>query len=160
VRYSWILLVCMGCGGSTPAGTLIPTDDPGLEPLSWLAGSWLSVADDAQTEEHWSPPRAGTMLGMNRTVSGSRTTHYEFLMIEREGEEIVYTARPSGQAEASFRAGALTNLRIVFENPKHDFPKRITYEADGDDAFVAHLEGVEDGKPRTSEWRFERARVR
>ncbi len=47
--------------------------------------------------------------------------------MEREGS-LVYIAQPGGNAPTEFVLTELTATRAVFENPRHDYPKRIVYE--------------------------------
>ena len=44
-------------------------------------------------------------------------------------------------------------MRVVFENPTHDFPQRIIYWKDGAD-LRARIEGTQNGKEGSQEWRW------
>lgn len=46
----------------------------------------------------------------------------------------------------------------VFENPNHDFPQRIIYRLVTVDSLVARIEGRIDGKERSSDFPYRRAR--
>ncbi|HEY7508805.1 MAG TPA: DUF6265 family protein [Vicinamibacteria bacterium] len=129
-----------------------------IERLSWMAGGWASRDGEEWTEEHWLAPRGGTMLGLHRDVRGRRTTGFEFLRIEARPEGLVYLASPGGRPATTFRAIEVSHERVVFENKEHDFPQRILYwRSPG--ALHARIEGVENGKPASMEWRW-RALVR
>jgi hypothetical protein len=65
------------------------------------------------------------MVGMSRTVAGSRLSEYEVIVIREDGGSLVDEAHPSGQAGASFRSIEASGHRAVFENRLHDFPQRI-----------------------------------
>jgi hypothetical protein len=41
---------------------------------------------------------------------------------------------------------------LVFENPKHDYPKKITYTKINDDSLVAEISGILDGKPSSEKF--------
>lgn len=85
----------------------------------------------ASVEEHWLAPAGGAMLGMSRTVAGTRMVEFEFLrLVERNGE-VLYVAQPGGRPPTEFKLTSATSTKAVFENPAHDFPKMITYELDG-----------------------------
>jgi hypothetical protein len=129
-----------GAGAQEPAG---------VEQLGWLAGCWTSAsAGERRVDEHWMKPLGGSMLGMSRTVVGTRTAEFEFLQIRRNGDAIVYIAKPSGQAEATFTLKTVTAGEVVFENPAHDFPQRIIYRLAAPGALHARIEGTRDGKTR------------
>ena len=53
-------------------------------------------------EEHWLPPRGGTMLGIGRTVQDGRTIEYESIVIRIENGRLAYEAHPSGQDRPCF----------------------------------------------------------
>ena len=115
--------------------------DP-LHAVGWLAGVWASES----AEEAWTAPEGNAMVGINR--SGE---HVELLRIDAVEGELVYTAAPPGQAITAFRARP--GAPLVFENPAHDFPKRITYARDGD-RFTATISG--DEGDRKASWAFTR----
>jgi len=41
------------------------------------------------------------------------------------------------------------NNQIVFENPKHDYPNKITYSLVEKDSLIAEISGLKKGKPYT-----------
>jgi hypothetical protein len=94
-------------------------------------------------EEQWMAPRGGTMLGMNRVIRGGRTAGYELLILRESESGLVLEAHPSGQAPAEFEATEVTSSRATFENPAHDFPRRIRYVRRGADSLVARADAGE-----------------
>jgi hypothetical protein len=56
--------------------------------LSWLTGTWLGHNGQDLVEEHWSPLRGNTLMGMFRWVTAGQVRFYELLAIEQEGEEV------------------------------------------------------------------------
>jgi hypothetical protein len=123
---------------------------PELEALAWMAGHWRQEAGARVTEELWLPPRGGTMLGLNRSVSGRRAD-FEFLRLALDDEGVVYLASPSGRAPTPFRLTSVEAGHAVFENPEHDFPKTIEY-ALKDGRLVASIAGERAGPS----WTFTR----
>ncbi len=113
--------------------------------LAWLAGCWESVRGERRIEEHWMRPRGGTMLGMSRTVIGDRTIEFEHMQIREQEGRLVFTAKPSGQQEASFDSLSLTASEVVFENAAHDFPQRVMYRRLADGSLQARIEGKRAG---------------
>jgi hypothetical protein len=49
----------------------------------------------------------------------------------------------------------VTANEVVFENPAHDFPKKITYKRDGD-ALTAAIEGPMGGQLRKIEFPYKK----
>ena len=108
-----------------------PVASPSIHDVEWLSGCWERRRDDRTTIEIWMVPAGGMMLGASRTVASGTTLEYEQLMIREYEGRLVYTANPSGQAEASFTSTEVTDSSFVVENPQHDFPRRITYVRTG-----------------------------
>ena len=103
-------------------------------------------------------PSAGLMLGIGRTTNAAGDTliEYEQTKIERRGEVLVFTAKPSGQATDSFTSIELTDSLVVFENKAHDFPQRVAYRLMPDGSLNAWIEGTRDGKTRHIDFPYQR----
>lgn len=139
---------------SDPAGA---SGKPSLQTLSWLAGDWSFEKNGRVVNEVWMAPDGGTMLGMSRTVANGRTVEYEFLLLRQDAAgDIFYAAKPSRQAETSFKLIRATATEAVFENPQHDFPQRISYTLKPDGTLLAAIEGQKDGKTRRVEFPYQR----
>jgi len=101
--------------------------------LAWMSGRWVSEQDGRWTEEHWSAPRAGTMMGYSWTGEGANISEYEYLRLQAgEDDEIVYLAQPNGGAGVGFYLSRIEGMSATFENPTHDFPQLIRYVRTGD----------------------------
>lgn len=130
-----------------------------IEDLSWLAGGWETAnAAERWTDEHWTTPAGGAMLGMSRTVKAGALSEFEYLRIVQKGDDLVYIAHPGGRAPGtefkmtSLTEGAAGYRRVVFENPEHDFPKRILYVRRPDGTLVATVDAGEGEKTVTYEY--------
>jgi hypothetical protein len=130
---------------------------PDLSTLGWMAGSWVGKDGAAEMEEVWLAPRAGSMVGLHRDTAGGKTLSYEFLRIEAAAEGITYWASPRGKPATPFKLVENGGERVVFENPDHDFPRRILYWKCGGD-LCARTEGAVAGKPVAEQWHWSRAR--
>lgn len=129
---------------------------PALESLAWMAGHWsVESPGGGVTEEIWLAPRAGLMVGVNRSVSSEGRAGFEFLRIEKRGDAIAYVASPSGGPTTDFMLSGSTTTSATFENAAHDFPKRITYRLDGDQ-LVARVDGGSAAPEKAMEWRWTR----
>jgi hypothetical protein len=123
-----------------------------LQTLAWMAGTWTGSDGGVEMEEHWMAPRGGSMLGLHRDTEAGRTVSFEFLRIEAGTDGIVYWASPKGRPATPFKLATSGDRRAVFENPGHDFPRRIIYWRDGAGALCARTEGTLGGKPASEEW--------
>ena len=94
------------------------------------------------------------MLGMSRTVAGEKTVEFEFLRLEQRAGGIYYIAHPQARCpETMFKLTRSSATEAVFENPEHDFPKRIIYRRSGEDSLTATIDGGEGGKARSFSFR-------
>lgn len=101
--------------------------------LGWLSGDWAEIKGERWTEEHWSQPRAGMLLGAGRSGRGERLGSFEFMRIA-PGEHGVlhFFGAPQGAPAVGFRLVRSGPAEAVFENPTHDFPQRVRYWRDGE----------------------------
>jgi len=134
--------------------TTTAAQKPAINDLSWMTGSWSGSARGVDMEEHWTAPKGNSLVGIHRDVAKGRTTSFEFLHIEQQGDQIVYLSMPNGRSPATpFPLKEASAARVVFENPTHDFPQRIIYWKDGND-LCARIEGTMNGKAGSEEWRW------
>jgi len=94
------------------------------------------------------------MLGMSRTVAGDKTIEFEYLRIEQRADAIYYVAHPKGRCPGTdFKLTRASATEAVFENPQHDFPKRIIYRKGADDSLTASIDAGEGTKAMTFAYR-------
>jgi len=145
-RSSLVLMAAVGSLAAPVMGRQAAPEKASILKLSWLAGCWEGGQAGRRIEEQWMAPGGGAMLGMGRTVKDARLVEHEAMIIREEQAGLTFTAKPSGQQEASFSSIELTDASVVFENPAHDFPQRVIYRRQGDGSLLARIEGTRDGK--------------
>jgi len=132
---------------------------PSISDLFFLSGCWELNSNGREINEQWMKPSGGVMLGMGRTVANGNVREYEFTQIRQEKDgAIFYVAKPSGQAEASFKLVKLQNNEAVFENLEHDFPQRVIYRLESDGSLFARVEGALKGQMRGIDYPYKRAK--
>jgi uncharacterized protein DUF6265 len=138
-----------------------PAAKPTLQDFAWLAGHWRIEQADRIIDEHWMVPAGNLMMGMARNVQAGKVREYEFTLLRQEPNgDILYVANPAKQSEATFKLTSLRDGEAVFENPEHDFPKKIVYARQADGSLLAWIEGPgRDGKPRRVEYPFKRVKT-
>ena len=105
--------------------------------LTFLSGNWTSEHEEEWSEEHWSGQRGKVMMGYGRSGAGEELSSFEFLRIEkRDDGTTVYVAAPGGGEATEFALSQSTSSSAIFENPKHDFPQRISYSRAGNELAV------------------------
>ena len=129
--------------------------------LGWMSGYWLSCEDGREAAETWTDPRLDLMAGTSVTVRDGRVG-FELSRIAPTGPApdapLAYFAQPEGMAVTVFPVIASSPNEVAFEQPAHDFPKRIIYARDGD-VLSARIEGEIDGEMRAVGWRFDKAEL-
>jgi hypothetical protein len=153
-----VLMLCLVYAPMLNGADRIAKPEAGLKDLAWMSGSWVERKDGVETEEHWMAPKGGMMLGMNRTVRDSGKTSFEFLRIAGTKDGISYYASPGGRPAVEFGLVETAGKKAVFENPKLEFPRRITYWLDKGGSLHARIEGMKDGKKLSEEWTWEKAK--
>ena len=126
----------------------LSTQAPAITDVSWIAGDWQTPSGGRrQIEEHWTKPAGGSMMGMSRTVAGDKTVEFEYLRIEQRTDGVYYVAHPQARCPGTdFKLTRASATEAVFENPQHDFPKRIIYRKTGDDSLTASIDAGEGTK--------------
>jgi len=142
-----MLFTTVGMETTAPALALSPKPVSSLSELSWLAGKWKTKTENAKEtafEETWKSLPNGSMEGTGRELKNGKVKFSESLRIEKGKDGFSYVARPAGKAPTSFKLVGRLGDVFIFENPQHDFPKRISYEKRPDGSLCILVSG--DGK--------------
>jgi hypothetical protein len=122
--------------------------------LAWLSGSWVSEEGERWTEENWTAPRGGMMLGAGSSGRGGVVRDWEHMRIAPDDAGVLsFWGSPKGAPAVAFRLVSAGESNAVFENPRHDFPQRIVYRREGE-ALIATI-SAKDGSSAMS-WRYRR----
>jgi hypothetical protein len=129
-----------------------------LAALAFMAGCWRGDAGTDKTiEEHWTAADSDVMLGTTRYLDDNtgRTRAWEFARIVADASGIVMLPAPGGNQQGSFRMrGGSGPGNAIFEDPSHDFPRRILYRR-VDARHLAIRIDRGDGDREAQEWRLE-----
>ena len=127
-----------------------------VDALAWMAGTWESGDPGRWTEEHWTAPRGGMMMGLSRSGGPGGVAEFEYIRIAPgEGGVPTYWASPGGGAATGFALVESGSQAAAFENRGHDYPQRIAYRREGD-TITATISLADGGKARS--WRYRRTR--
>lgn len=110
--------------------------------IAWMAGDWEGPLGTSIQQERWTTPAGGSMLAINRTIRANTMSAFEFLCINERAGTLVFSARPNAGTPTDF---VLTHVDVdsaTFENPTHDFPKRIRYVRRADGSMSATISGT------------------
>ncbi len=121
--------------------------------FAWLTGVRRMATERVMFEERWTEPADNVLFGVSRTLRGTRVVAFEFLRIQARGDTLFYIAQPNGRPPTDFRLTRWDGTEAVFENPAHDFPKRILYRKLEGGAVWARVDGGE-GSAQAQEFTF------
>ena len=125
-----------------------------LSKLDWLVGTWTrtNAKPGRSGAEVWAKKSATEITGRGISMKGTDTTFVEKLKIIVKDGKVFYVADvPQNKTETLFEFTELTNKSFVCENPKHDFPKKISYVLEGD-----NLKATISGDGKTMDYIFRR----
>lgn len=130
-----------------------------LEKANWLIGEWQNSSPEGNATEIWAKQNDSTYSGKSYFISGKDTLSSETISLEQNGEELYYipTVKDQNDGQAiKFIFTALTSKQLVFENPKHDFPQKISYTQITSDSLLAEISGAIDGKQESQKFQMTR----
>jgi Domain of unknown function (DUF6265) len=106
-----------------------------LAKLSWLTGTWTRTNNemDRTGMERWQKSSSMELRGIGVSIKGKDTLFVEKLRILVRQNDLFYVADvPENQMPVYFKLTEVTDTGFICENPEHNFPKRISYQLDGD----------------------------
>jgi hypothetical protein len=129
--------------------------------LSKLVGLWRMQEKNGSTFESWSRVNENELSSFSYNVTGSDTTRFEDVRLNKTAEGITYTSQVHDQNDdqpVSFKLVSVNNATFTFENLKHDFPQRIIYTFIKNDSIVARIEGESKGKIKGFDYYYKRVK--
>ncbi len=142
------------------SGLLVSFASP-MDKAAWLLGTWEDRSTNGFFTESWVKQNDSLFVGKGSMVMGKDTVFKELLAIKQRGADLFYiptVADQNGGKPIEFKLTSSTKEQLVFENPAHDFPQKISYTQRGKNALVAEVSGVEKGVARSE--KFEMKRVK
>jgi hypothetical protein len=128
-----------------------------LAALAFMAGCWRGDAGvDKTIEEQWTAADSDVMLATTRYLDDNtgRTRSWEYSRIVVDSAGIALLPAPRGNQQGRFRLTATTAGEARFEDPAHDFPKRIIYRRVDARRLTVRVDGGE-GDREAQEFRLE-----
>jgi hypothetical protein len=130
-----------------------------IEQMGFMTGCWAFNGGVQNTEEYWTKPAGGTMMGISRTVAGGKTVFSEYAQIREQDGVLTYIVQLKLAAPTtSFKLTKLTPKEAVFSNPEHAYPTRIIYRRQDNDTLAARTEGTQNGKDAAEDYPYKRVK--
>ena len=130
-----------------------------LNKAAWLIGNWGDTSDKGVLTESWIKTNDSVYHGESYFVVKNDTVFSENIELEEANGKLAYIVTVPGQNEEKpvrFEMTLINDTGIIFENPQHDFPNKITYNKITNDSIVAQISGTQNGKHATETFAMKR----
>ena len=120
-----------------------------IDQARWLLGEWVSKTG---VHEQWQRQRETSFSGRSFFMNGKDTMVMETIQLEQRGNDLFYiptVKNQNGGQPVPFKMTKISAGELVFENPDHDFPQKISYTKVGMDSLHAEISGTINGKERS-----------
>jgi hypothetical protein len=120
-----------------------------IKKADWLIGNWENTSPDGILTENWKKVNDSTFNAASYFIKGKDTLHFESIILAQKGETLTYSPTVKGQNEGksvAFPSSSESDKQLVFENPKHDYPQKITYTKGTNNTLTAEITGKLNGK--------------
>jgi len=131
--------------------TVIASAQSGLP--DFLQGTWKT--ENKEIYEHWDQPNKSTLKGISYSIKEGKMTVSEYLEITEINKEVNYKATVLNQNQGKEVKFKLTkkDSTYTFENPDHDFPKKIVYQKLNDKEIFVR---VSDGRKKEFAYKMQK----
>lgn len=140
---SYLVLIVLSCLFSCQQKTTFSE----LEKANWFLGKWEYITPFKSFTEEWKKENDSLFLSECFLVKEKDTIYAETIRLEQIKNELFYIITITNQNDnkpVTFKLTSSTSDYLVFENPTHDFPKKITYKLVNKDSLYAEISG--DGR--------------
>ena len=135
------------CGKSKQVSKIVGND--------WLLGKWENKSDEGNLLEIWRKANDSLFIGESYFIKEKDTLHSEKIELKQQGGELLYIATIKGQNNdkpITFKHNIEIAKQLVFENPQHDYPRKIVYKPFAKDHLLIEISGVQQEKPSATRY--------
>ncbi|MFT3909866.1 MAG: DUF6265 family protein [Ferruginibacter sp.] len=140
----------------------IKQDTGAFKKLYALEGTWVMKSKKGNTiGESWVKVNDDYLQNKGFYVKGNDTVVTERVALRKIKNEISYTSTVEDQNNKqpiAFKLTSFENNVFIFENPEHDFPKRIIYELISADSIHAWIDAGKSGTGGRQDFYYHRAK--
>ncbi|HOZ75922.1 MAG TPA: DUF6265 family protein [Flavobacterium sp.] len=130
-----------------------------IKTADWLIGNWENELEQGILSESWEKANDSTFNGKSFFIKDKDTLNNETIVLSQKGDDLFYIPVVQGQNNNEpvvFKMTKADAKQLVFENPKHDFPQKISYTKINNDSIVAAISGVVNGKAESESYPMKR----
>ncbi len=126
-----------------------------IKQADWLIGTWENKSEDGVLTENWQKVNDSTFSATSYFIKNDDTLHFEKIVLSQHAEMLMYSATVNGQNNdkaIDFGSTTTSENKLVFENPSHDYPQKITYTKGANNTLTAEISGNLQGKMTTEKF--------
>lgn len=127
--------------------------------LHGLQGVWKMQTKRGGLYEEWNIVDDKYLQSRGYFIKGTDTVVNERVALQNKADGIYYTSTVENQNNRqpiAFKLTTATNNTFVFENPEHDFPKRIVYRLINKDSIHAFIDDGSDSSKKRNNFYYKR----
>lgn len=114
---------------------------PLIDNASGLLGRWENNTNEGRFSEIWLKENDSVFIGQSYFVKRNDTLFSETMKLETSKNKAKLIVSVPNQKTVEFLMTSFEKQKFVFENPNHDFPKKITYTILSQDSLFAEISG-------------------
>lgn len=158
------LLALASCKQSPKEGTtetVTSSTHPNIAKVAWFIGEWENLSAEGDLVENWKKVNDSLYMGENYFIVKGDTVFAEKVALVDIYGKMSYNVSDADQnagESVPFVMTSINDEEVVFENPEHDFPSKITYNKVAPDSLVAKISGMREGKPASEIFKMKRKR--
>lgn len=151
-----IVISCILCS----AAFISRTDNEKIfKQLYALEGKWIMKTKRGAIGEEWHKVDKDHLQSRGFFIKGNDTITTERVALRNSKEGIYYSSTAEGQnngkaIDFKLTTGSDKTNTFIFENPEHDFPKRIVYEFISADSLHAYIDGGANGQGKREDFYY------
>ena len=129
--------------------------------LQALEGLWVRTGEDDELFEEWVKVDNTQLQGRVFRINNGDTVVSEQVTLSRRQHQIVFVAsvvNQNKQQPIPFFLISSKEKTYVFQNPTHDFPKRVVYRIATPDSIHAWIDGGTGETARRVDYHYKRVR--
>jgi Domain of unknown function (DUF6265) len=127
--------------------------------LYMLEGVWRMQTKNGAIHEVWRKVSKHYLSSTGFFVKGKDTIVTERVSLQNLEKGIYYTStveEQNNRRPVSFKLTSSNGSVFTFENPLHDFPRRIVYELVNNDSLHAWIDGGPEGTGKRNDFYYKR----
>jgi len=122
-----------------------------IKKAEWLIGTWENKTPKGSVYETWNKNSDNELAAKSYIVKEKDTIIFENIRLVEEQDGLYYIPTVKNQNDdlpVRFATKTISETKLIFENPEHDFPQIISYTKITSDSLVAEIVGTKNGQER------------